>query len=57
MQCVTVGTSATFSYNPTLEEMKKYVAAKHGKTYDQYKDKHISKEEEVEAMETLLQLE
>ena len=54
MQCVTLGTKATFSYMPTTEEMKKYIAIKNGKKADSLKNHVLTEEEKREATEALL---
>ena len=50
MQCVALGSKATFSYLPSSDEMKKYLALQRGKTPSSYKDYHMSPEEKNEAM-------
>ena len=57
MQAVALGTKATFSYQPTDEEMKKYLAAVTKRKFRYYKDKHLTDEEKREATEALVQAE
>jgi hypothetical protein len=54
MQCVALGTKASFSYMPTTEEMKKYIAIKTGKKLDSMKTHVLTEEEKKEATEVLL---
>jgi len=54
MQCVALGTKASFSYMPTSDEMKKYIAIKNGKKPDQYKNHVLTEAEKREATEALL---
>lgn len=48
MQCVALGSSATFQYLPSEDEMRKYLAVKAGKRPSAYKD-HVLTNEEKEA--------
>lgn len=57
MQCVALGTSATFSYLPTEDEMRKYLALKRGKVANALKDHHLTDEEKKEAKSELLEAE
>lgn len=54
MQCVALGTKATFSYMPNSDEMKKYLAVKNGKKPDSYKNHVLTEAEKKEATEALL---
>jgi hypothetical protein len=54
MQAVALGTKATFSYQPTDEEMKKYLGAVTKKGFKHFKDKHLTDEEKREATEALV---
>lgn len=54
MQCVALGTKATFSYMPTTEEMKKYIAIKNGKKVESLKNHVLTEDEKKEATEALL---
>lgn len=54
MQSVALGTKASFSYMPTSDEMKKYLAVKNGKKVDSYKNHNLTEQEKAEATEALL---
>lgn len=57
MQAVALGTKATFNYQPTVDEMKKYLAVKNGKSVSFYKDHVLTEEEKKMATEALIEAE
>ena len=57
MQAVALGTKATFSYMPTVDEQRKYLAVQHGKKPEAYKDKHLTDEEKQIATQALIEAE
>lgn len=54
MQALCLGTKASFSYEPTVDEMRKHLALKDGHKANHYKDKHLTQEEKEEAYKALV---
>ncbi len=57
MQALCLGTKASFSYEPTVDEMRKHLALRDGHKANHYKDKHLTAEEKDEAYRALVQAE
>lgn len=57
LECITIGTKATFSYLPTLEEMKKFLSVKYKKSLKSYEHRNLTDDEKNEAMEALMKAE
>ena len=57
LECMAIGTKATFSYNPTVDEMKKYLSVKYKKSLKSYEKKNLTDEEKLEASEALIKAE
>jgi len=54
---IALGTKATFSYNPTLEEMRTYLEKKDGKKTSAYADLVLTDQQKREASEALIRAE
>jgi len=57
IQAIALGSKATFSYQPTLDEMKAYIALQQGKKITNYDTMTITEAQKEEATEALLRAE
>ena len=57
MQAVALGTKATFSYSPTVDEQKKFLAAESKKHISAFKDHVLTEDEKRRANEALIEAE
>ena len=57
MECVALGSKSSFSYNPTEEELKKYLGKVTKKGYAHFKDLVLTDEEKKEAFDALVDIE
>ena len=57
LECVALGSKATFSYNPSLDDIKTYIAKSKGKKATSMEHTHISDEDIKKVTEILMKQE